>query len=702
MKSIYKTISGIAAASAMLVAFSSCNDVLDITPPSDVTPETYFTTADQLGAYTIYYYKSSDVVGSRGSNIFPHFGNGGSAYAFFLNDDEGTDNESGTNDRFYQGTDRVKVGTSGGSWDFYTINEMNYFLETVLPRYEAGQISGSDEAIRHYIGEGYLIRATSYFQRLCALGDFPIITETLPLDKPTLIEASKRRPRNEVARFILSDLDKAIEYLSDGSETGGRNRITKDVAYLFKARVALYEATWEKYFAGTPFVPDKDAGWPGASMGYLADYSYDNATEVAFFLDEALAASKYVCEKHPTLVPNNKQMLGERDGFANYKNQYYLMFATQDPSNYDEALMYRVYDIDIAGGHSYNQYIQAGHGYTQEYANCFLMDNGLPIYDANSGYAGDDFVVDTKTNRDWRWKLFMKAPNEYVYADSDEKTLRIGEGKKNKKDDEFKAPAIVSGGVDFSTTTGYQKGKGWATDATWNKGGWDLTSAIIFRSAEAYLIYMEAACEKYGDNLDDLAWELWGKLRTRAGLPSDAHVTINATVLDKEEEYTHDFALYSAGKRITSPVLYNIRRERRCELISEGLRWDDLMRWRALDQLQGQHYYKHGCKMYGPMWDWFKQSKYKYGQANPDDNKVSDPSDVEGGLNGDARYLSLQRVSTKSEWYASGYSWHMAHYLSPIAENHFIESETVSGDISSSPIYQNPYWSTTHDTGAQK
>jgi hypothetical protein len=106
--------------------------------------------------------------------------------------------------------------------------------------------------------------------------------------------------------------------------------------------------------------------------------------------------------------------------------------------------------------------------------------------------------------------------------------------------------------------------------------------------------------------------------------------------------------------------------------------------------------------MYGPMWDWFKQSKYKYGQANPDDNKVSDPSDVEGGFNGDARYLSLQRVSTKSEWYASGYSWHMAHYLSPIAENHFIESASDTGDLTTSPIYQNPYWSTTHDTGAQK
>ena len=36
-----------------------------------------------------------------------------------------------------------------------------------------------------------------------------ILTEILPDDYNAIREASKRRPRNEVARFILSDLDKA-------------------------------------------------------------------------------------------------------------------------------------------------------------------------------------------------------------------------------------------------------------------------------------------------------------------------------------------------------------------------------------------------------------------------------------------------------------------------------------------------------------
>ncbi len=41
-----------------------------------------------------------------------------------------------------------------------------------------------------------------------------------------LIEISKRAPRNEVARFILSDLDKAIEMMQNIAPSGGKNRLS--------------------------------------------------------------------------------------------------------------------------------------------------------------------------------------------------------------------------------------------------------------------------------------------------------------------------------------------------------------------------------------------------------------------------------------------------------------------------------------------
>ena len=57
--------------------------------------------------------------------------------------------------------------------------------------------------------------ALAYYQALVRYGDFPIIDEVLPDDQAILKELSQRAPRNEVARFILKDLDTAISRLKD-------------------------------------------------------------------------------------------------------------------------------------------------------------------------------------------------------------------------------------------------------------------------------------------------------------------------------------------------------------------------------------------------------------------------------------------------------------------------------------------------------
>ena len=672
-------------------ALTGCNDFLDVEPPSTVSPEAYFTTADQLGYYTINYYCNySNWSASGNGGQFPSHAD----YTSFIHDDMGTDNEAdgSPGSLFYEGED-YKVGQSGGAWNFDRITALNFFIRTVRPKYEANEISGSDIAAKHYFGEGYFLRAMEYFFRLRKVGDFPIITENLPDNREQLIAGSKRAPRNMVARFILADLDSAISLLSDGSSTGGRARITRDVALLLKARVALFEATWEKYFASTPFVPDAGAGWAGAKKEYNQGFTYDNAAEVRFFLDQALDAASQVADAHPVLTNNNKNTIGETAAIG--KNPYYDMFATTDPSSYDEVLMYRVYNKEKNGGHSLNQYMRAGQprGYTQEFANAFLMENGLPIYADGSGYAGDDFVADTKKNRDWRWRLFMKAPGDYAYSDA---TDQMGIG--TKKD----VPDVRGGSYKFVTSTGYKKGKYMTKESGFTSTSKDETASVIFRAAEAYLIYMEAAWEKFGDNLDSKAWQYWSALRTRAGVDPDIQKTIIATDLDKEEYYTHDLGMYSAGQRITSKVLYNIRRERRCELMSEGFRLDDLYRWRSLDQLKGGKFFLHGAKIFGPMLASYPKNRLKYDQPKMSDNNVSSPSDVTGGLNGDPSYLSMFRVTNESQYYNSGMCWHMAHYLSPIAVNHFLESSADGVSIETSPIYQNPYWGTVNGVGAQQ
>ncbi len=95
-----------------------------------------------------------------------------------------------------------------------------------------------------------------------------------------------------------------------------------------------------------------------------------------------------------------------------------------------------------------------------------------------------------------------------------------------------------------------------------------------------------------------------------------------------------------------------------------------------------------------------RSASYLWDQADDTKNTLSSPNDTEAGFNGDASYYALERKSKSNEWYNSGYSWRMAHYLSPIAENHFLESTMDGVTVDNSPIYQNPYWGTTHDTPA--
>ena len=137
MKTKYSKLTCGLSAVAMALALGACDDYLDITPPSEVSPEAYFSTADQLAAYTINLYTGSGVDGSRGSNAFPHHGLGGSSYVTFFDGDQGTDNENGTDNRFYDGNSYYTVGNDGGAWSFTTINNINYFIREVMPKYEA-------------------------------------------------------------------------------------------------------------------------------------------------------------------------------------------------------------------------------------------------------------------------------------------------------------------------------------------------------------------------------------------------------------------------------------------------------------------------------------------------------------------------------------------------------------------------------------
>ena len=157
-----------------------------------------------------------------------------------------------------------------------------------------------------------------------------------------------------------------------------------------------------------------------------------------------------------------------------------------------------------------------------------------------------------------------------------------------------------------------------------------------------------------------------------------------------EQEAQNDWGAYSMGQLLTDKTLYNIRRERRCELMAEGLRYMDLCRWRAMDQMMRERYFVEGFHLWNtPMESWY------------DNLKADGSSDATVSPQEKSEYLRPYQKNTKQVCY-DGYTWHMAHYLQPIMIKQFLVTAPDGVNTSDSPLYQNPYWPMTADSPAEK
>ena len=636
---------------AASLGLASCDDYLDKEPESNVTPAAFFTSEADLAAYTINMY------GVLTSNNQGSYGMGTFAY------DNDTDNQAATgySSRWVPGN--WKVGSTGGAWDFSNIRNVNYFLDQVLPKFEAKSITGAEANVRHYIGEAYFLRAYMYLDKLQSIGDCPIVLTALPDDKATLVEASKRQPRYKVAQQILDDLDKALGLLSE-SGPGGKNRISRDAALLLRSRAALFEATWEKYHKGTAFVPG-GPGWPGKAediQGFNIDASINH------FLDEAMKSSKELGDKLvDNLVENTDAAEGQDANLASL-NPYYTMFCDKDMSGYSEVIMYRAFDRTKANvTHNLQMQLQrngGGTGWTRGLVNSFLMRNGLPIYAAGSGYDPaweNQGVKATLQNRDSRIQIFTKMDGSVEnYTADGVNTVDLA--------------WTVMGNNETRMVTGYAVKKG---------KNYDVQQQLNHDYGESGSNYMEASWLR-NNTIDATADKYWRALRTRAKVDPDYNKTIAATNMNEEAKW--DFGAYSHGKLVDATT-YNIRRERRDEFIGEAMRWEDLIRWRACDQVDG--YQIEGMKYWGTVYE----GAWLDGTTNL--AKV----DVEGGkgnmsdkaISGD--YIRPYQISKINNDVFDGYHFTPAHYLSPIAQSVFRQTaEGDQTDLNTSVVYQNPGW----------
>lgn len=478
-----------------------------------------------------------------------------------------------------------------------------------------------DEAVRqHYDGIARFFRALFYFEKVKRYGDVPWIDKALSIDDPELFEG--RDDRSLVMDSVLADLDFAIANITTETEPT-RTRVTKDVALALKSRVALFEGTFRKYHAG------------GLAAG-LEETADDWLREAAEAAGEVMARGNHGLNNGPVEV------------------FYEQLFKTDSPNNSEDILAV-THDTELGVLHSANWwYTSSTYGVRlsliRPFVNTYLNLDGTP-FTSRPGYDEMTFTEEVD-NRDSRLAQTIRTPG---YTRSD-------------------AGTIIQPPPDFLYVyTGYHPHK-WTLDDT-SIDNWpeNTNTVAVFRYAEILLNYAEAKAEL--GEITDADWqETIGALRERAGI-SGGLSTLPATA-DPYLQSTY-------FPDISDPVILEVRRERGIELVLEGHRFYDLVRWKRgeLLEMDWEGIYLPSVNTYMDLNEDNNPDVYFYNQEPASEDQIDGVVylDVTGegfGLTGgDSGYLSW-RVDIDKHWDDK-------KYLYPIPEADLQTNQNLN---------QNPGW----------
>lgn len=412
----------------------------------------------------------------------------------------------------------------------------NYLLPTFTPNNQGGWswtalrninyfiASNVDPAIpeatrNHYTGLARFARALFYYDKVKTYGAVPWIDRPVAInDTATLFGG--RDSREVVMGKVLEDLNFAIANIRTVT-SASRTEVTPDVVRAFKSRIALFEGTFRKYHAS-----GLASGLGGSANTWLT---------------EAATAAQQVMDGGRHSLNTSAGTLGA----------YRALFSSEAAPTNEAMLMY-VMDVNLAVRHQANWNYTSGTtgvgaSFTRDFINTYLMADGTPFTD-RAGYDTLSFMTEVKS-RDPRLA----------------QTIRLGDFKR------LNAGALVASPPAFTVSlTGYQPIK-WTIDDIGLDAGANNTNDIpIIRYAEVLLNLAEAKAEL--GTLTDGDWQKTvGALRARAGITGGLSARPN-----RADPYLQ--SVYFPG--IGDPAILEVRRERGIELALEGLRWDDLMRWK--------------------------------------------------------------------------------------------------------------------------
>lgn len=504
-------------------ALWSCNDdFMDKYPLDEITDQNYWHTLNDLELYCNALYPKYIIgFGSGwGSSTVEPYGYTAAAIAY---GDVITDNAAGwtySKVAANQYTDYITGGSGSGGWNFSDIRDLNYFLVN----YKRVDVPAAEREV--YAGEVLMFKAWDYYKKLKLFGAVPWLNKPLQTNSEELF--APRLPREQVMDSILNILDKAITWLPEkGMEEQGR--LNKDIALFLKARICLFGGTYRKYHS--------ELGLDGTAL----------LKECTQACEKLMSSSHY--QLYSTGHPNS---------------DYHNLFSQYSYANNKGIILWREYAADQNYGVAFSRYfaqnLREQYGATRSLVDAYLCKDGKPI-SKSSLFLGHDSIQLEMKNRDPR--LPQTIANFGTY--------NLQKGVMGA--DNAPVPNIpgMSGNM---CPTGYRVAKWFLNDpADWDRVTHGMQASPIFRYAEVLLNYAEAKYE-LGECTQAVIDKTVNLTRARVGMPP---LEINDIPADPALDQM--YAKYVGY--VPSPLLREIRRERRVEFAIENHRWDDLMRWKA-------------------------------------------------------------------------------------------------------------------------
>lgn len=471
----------------------------------------------------------------------------------------------------------VPQGGSSEGWNWDNLKRVNYFLRNY--RMAEGSVQ-KPEDLNKWAAEAYFFKAWDYYQKVVAFGEVPWFVTDLNVDSEELY--APRTPRAEVMDSIMKCINYAVTHIQDPEKANPNGRINKDMANFLKARIALFEGTYRKYHT-----------------------ELNLQATANDFLRECVTACEAILET------------GRYSLYNTGTDPYWTMFTFKNTPTADgnkEAILARVYDGSKIGHCTLRYYEQnnagaAGRyskGATRSLIDEYLCVDGRPIYtggtegayEANPNFKGYDGLWSELDNRDPRLRQTVVRPGEFLSI------TQSGAGEMDVWKYGINYPAI---GYNYhtpigSTVTGYMFCKHWMCDRT----EFDATTngqqtGVMFRLGEVLLMLAEAKAE-LGEIDNAILDKTINALRLRAGFDFEAHPNSRLTMQNIPADPRLDKIYAEKLDYSVPPIIREIRRERRVEMAMEGLRYEDLMRWKAgklfTVPLRGMKFTEEKQKMY--------------------------------------------------------------------------------------------------------